>query len=312
MEEELKHANAKPVGTKQVAKPALMKAVEVKQPEAKPDKAKSAEAKTMEAPASSVKDDVRWYGCSEEWTYKTEAPKRHVEVEKPESQEKWEAQPVQEKRKLDLRRKFRAGQKHVTPPPADAARAFYSSLLDEKPDSRIAIKYMVEHGVPHAAQSHEELFAKYLAIKKEEEKTKNSKQRSLLRSKGRFRDFRLKQQKQLRGTGLSNSALKTQERAPPSSTNRTCLQAARSGDNDRTSAARSHSSTTDQKAAGSTTDQKAFREVRATTMAAFAFGTATAAPMTPPESQTTARAAIAAGTATSAPRTPPDDIISSV
>lgn len=35
----------------------------------------------------------------------------------------------------------------MTPPVADATRAFYESLLKENPASRIAINYCIEHGV---------------------------------------------------------------------------------------------------------------------------------------------------------------------
>lgn len=38
----------------------------------------------------------------------------------------------------------RCDRKHLTPPVADATRAFYVSLLQEKPDSAIAIRYCVE------------------------------------------------------------------------------------------------------------------------------------------------------------------------
>ncbi|KAF4708223.1 hypothetical protein FOZ63_013068, partial [Perkinsus olseni] len=42
---------------------------------------------------------------------------------------------------------FKEGQKHVTPPQGDSTRGFYESLLEEKPDSVMAIRYCVEYGI---------------------------------------------------------------------------------------------------------------------------------------------------------------------
>lgn len=65
---------------------------------------------------------------------------------------------------LDLRRLFKEGQKQLTPPVADATRAFYESLLKEKPDSKIAIRFCVEYGVLPLEQ-HKKLLKRYYALK---------------------------------------------------------------------------------------------------------------------------------------------------
>ncbi|CAE7651706.1 ATG18A [Symbiodinium pilosum] len=59
--------------------------------------------------------------------------------------------------------------KHLTPPVADPTRAFYESLLEEKPDSAIAVRFCVEHGVK-PLEEHKKLLKKY----------------NLLREKGAF------------------------------------------------------------------------------------------------------------------------------
>ena len=38
------------------------------------------------------------------------------------------------------------GQKHPTPPAGDATRAFYESLLEQRPDSIMAKRYCVDYG----------------------------------------------------------------------------------------------------------------------------------------------------------------------
>merc|ERR1712194_503620 len=48
---------------------------------------------------------------------------------------------------MDHRKLFKDGQRNLTPPVADATRAFYESLLEENPDSKIVIKFCVEFGV---------------------------------------------------------------------------------------------------------------------------------------------------------------------
>merc|ERR1712087_848062 len=48
---------------------------------------------------------------------------------------------------MDHRKLFKEGQKFLTPPVADATRAFYESLLEEIPDSKIAIRWCIEFGV---------------------------------------------------------------------------------------------------------------------------------------------------------------------
>ena len=57
------------------------------------------------------------------------------------------------------------GQKHPTPPAGDATRAFYESLLEQRPDSIMAKRYCVEHGCLDNEKAKE--FIKFLdSIKK--------------------------------------------------------------------------------------------------------------------------------------------------
>ena len=56
------------------------------------------------------------------------------------------------------------GQKYSTPPAGDATRAFYESLLEERPDSVMAKKYCVEYGCLDADKANE--FIKELEKKK--------------------------------------------------------------------------------------------------------------------------------------------------
>lgn len=60
---------------------------------------------------------------------------------------------------------FKLGQKHSTPPVSDPTRVFYESLLDEKPDSPIAIKYCVEHGTL-TPELHKPTVKKYVSLLK--------------------------------------------------------------------------------------------------------------------------------------------------
>ena len=56
------------------------------------------------------------------------------------------------------------GQKNSTPPAGDATRAFYESLLEQRPDSLMAKKYCVEYGCLDADRANE--FIKDLEKKK--------------------------------------------------------------------------------------------------------------------------------------------------
>ena len=56
------------------------------------------------------------------------------------------------------------GQKFSTPPAGDATRAFYESLLEQRPDSMMAKKYCVEYGCLDADKANE--FIKELEKKK--------------------------------------------------------------------------------------------------------------------------------------------------
>ncbi|SOV16436.1 conserved protein, unknown function [Plasmodium sp. gorilla clade G2] len=65
----------------------------------------------------------------------------------------------------DARKYFKEGQKIITPPNGDGTRAFYESLLEENPNSIIAIKYCIEHGILSGTKHHEALY-KYYVLKK--------------------------------------------------------------------------------------------------------------------------------------------------
>merc|ERR1712039_111491 len=65
---------------------------------------------------------------------------------------------------LDQRKLFKEGQKNLTPPVADATRGFYASLLDENPNSKIAVKYAIEYGLL-ALDEHNKLLKKYNKLK---------------------------------------------------------------------------------------------------------------------------------------------------
>ena len=56
------------------------------------------------------------------------------------------------------------GQKNSTPPAGDATRAFYESLLEQRPDSIMAKKYCVEYGCLDPDKANE--FLKELEKKK--------------------------------------------------------------------------------------------------------------------------------------------------
>lgn len=66
--------------------------------------------------------------------------------------------------KGDARKFFREGQKHVTPVQGDATRGFYESLLEEKPDSPMAIRFCIEYGIL-AGEKHEVYLKKYNKLK---------------------------------------------------------------------------------------------------------------------------------------------------
>merc|ERR1712014_353661 len=65
---------------------------------------------------------------------------------------------------LDQRKLFKEGQKNITPPVADATRGFYASLLEENPNSKIAVKYAIENGLL-ALDEHNKLLKKYNKLK---------------------------------------------------------------------------------------------------------------------------------------------------
>merc|ERR1711934_1154273 len=65
---------------------------------------------------------------------------------------------------LDQRSLFKIGQKFLTPPAADATRAFYESLYKENPDSKIAIKFCVENGL-FAVDQHKKMYKRFMHLK---------------------------------------------------------------------------------------------------------------------------------------------------
>jgi len=71
---------------------------------------------------------------------------------------------AQEVTDLDARRYFKDGQRFVTPINGDSTRGFYESLLEEKPDSHLAIRYCVENGLFNS-EKHAILLKKYYSLK---------------------------------------------------------------------------------------------------------------------------------------------------
>lgn len=65
---------------------------------------------------------------------------------------------------LDQRKLFKDGQRFLTPPVADATRAFYESLYEENPESKIAIRFCVEYGL-RPAEEHKKIFKNYNRLK---------------------------------------------------------------------------------------------------------------------------------------------------
>ena len=59
--------------------------------------------------------------------------------------------------KGDARKHFKEGQKNVTPIQGDATRGFYESLLEENPDSQMALRYCVENGLLNGLKLQEAL-----------------------------------------------------------------------------------------------------------------------------------------------------------
>ena len=62
------------------------------------------------------------------------------------------------------------GQKNSTPPAGDATRAFYESLLEQRPDSIMAKKYCVEYGCLESEKANE--YIKELEKQKKKKKKK--------------------------------------------------------------------------------------------------------------------------------------------
>ncbi|CAM9508750.1 unnamed protein product [Ectocarpus sp. 12 AP-2014] len=58
-----------------------------------------------------------------------------------------------EREEAVLKEKRKAGQKHATPPPGQADRCFYETLLKQKPESHMAQDWCLAHGVCGAAEA---------------------------------------------------------------------------------------------------------------------------------------------------------------
>eukprot|EP01057_Protomagalhaensia_wolfi_P005467 Protomagalhaensia_wolfi_Nauph_80__5466@NODE_598_length_2230_cov_187_559562_g448_i0_p2_GENE_NODE_598_length_2230_cov_187_559562_g448_i0NODE_598_length_2230_cov_187_559562_g448_i0_p2_ORF_typecomplete_len166_score29_79_NODE_598_length_2230_cov_187_559562_g448_i014761973 len=79
---------------------------------------------------------------------KKPAPKKRARVGNNEEEDD-EDSDVEEETNRGV---FKEGQRTVCPPMGDPARAFYESLIQEKPKSIIAIKWCIEHGVLMGSQ----------------------------------------------------------------------------------------------------------------------------------------------------------------
>merc|ERR1711985_228106 len=77
---------------------------------------------------------------------KEKKEKKEKEVD-PEKENQVRSSPDPVDAELDQRKLFKEGQRFLTPPVADATRAFYESLYAENPDSKIAIRFCVEYGL---------------------------------------------------------------------------------------------------------------------------------------------------------------------
>eukprot|EP00916_Digyalum_oweni_P027086 GHVL01044448.1.p1 GENE.GHVL01044448.1~~GHVL01044448.1.p1 ORF type:complete len:247 (+),score=61.55 GHVL01044448.1:232-972(+) len=86
---------------------------------------------------------------------------------KPKQKETSPRRPVVKEEEFefgDARRNFKAGQKFITPPSGDGTRAFYESLMEENPDSPIAIKWAVEYGL-YGGNKHDKLLDRLTEIR---------------------------------------------------------------------------------------------------------------------------------------------------
>merc|ERR1712032_27432 len=84
---------------------------------------------------------------------------REKDKDKKDKKEKKEKGTVRDHRQL-----FKEGQRFLSPPMADATRAFYSSMLEENPDSKIAIKWCIEFGVLSVEQ-HKKVYKKFAKLR---------------------------------------------------------------------------------------------------------------------------------------------------
>ena len=98
---------------------------------------------------------------------KSKKSNKKIEKKSKKSEKKREREKIDESNSEEenLEEIVIIGQKHPTPPAGDATRAFYESLLEQRPDSIMAKRYCVEHGCLDNEKAKE--FIKFLdSIKK--------------------------------------------------------------------------------------------------------------------------------------------------
>merc|ERR1712050_64300 len=99
-----------------------------------------------------------------------EEPKKEKDKDKEKKDKKdkngpaTNAKPEETNLDLDQRKLFKEGQRAMTPPVSDPTRGFYESLLEENPESKIAIKFCIENGV-FPLEKHKQLLKKYNHLK---------------------------------------------------------------------------------------------------------------------------------------------------
>merc|ERR1712113_435421 len=104
-------------------------------------------------------------GASAEKAAKVEPVVKEEKKEHKEKKEKAEQEGVSKNPEdLDQRKLFKDGQRNMTPPVSDPTRGFYESLLEENPESKIAIKFCIENGV-FPLEKHKQLLKKYNHLK---------------------------------------------------------------------------------------------------------------------------------------------------
>lgn len=126
--------------------------------------------KTTKEIAASASTDQRKMLVDGSSRIETEKELERKELRRREKKEKKERKEIRKAKKeakrskmFDHRKLLKEGQKHLTPPVADATRAFYESLYIENPDSKIAIRYLVEYGI-FPIEDHKKLLRRFQAL----------------------------------------------------------------------------------------------------------------------------------------------------